>query len=65
MTVPTLVLTGPVGVGKTVVAWEVAEILEERGVSFGCFDPDAIHFRPRPPDDPFGERARDALLARA
>ncbi len=58
-----IVVTGPVGVGKTSVAWEMTEVLEERGVPFGFFDPDAIHFRPVPDDDPFGYRVWSAALA--
>jgi len=49
-----LVVTGPVGVGKTAVSWEIAEVLEERDVPYGFFDPDAVHFHPRPADDRFG-----------
>ena len=60
-----IVVTGPVGVGKTTVAWEMAEVLDERGVSFGFFDPDAIHFRPVPEDDPFGSRVWLAALGTA
>jgi len=58
-----LVVTGPVGVGKTSVAWEMTEMLDERGLPFGFFDPDAIHFRPVPDDDPFGYRVWSAALA--
>jgi GTPase SAR1 family protein len=57
-----LVVTGPVGVGKTSVAWEMTEVLDERGVPFAFFDPDAIHFRPVPDDDPFGYRVWAAAL---
>jgi len=49
-----LVVTGQVGVGKTAVSWEIAEVLEERDVPYGFFDPDAVHFHPRPADDRFG-----------
>jgi len=51
-----LVVTGPVGVGKTAVSWEIAEVLEERDIRYGFFDPDAVHFHPRPLDDRFGYR---------
>jgi len=60
-----IVVTGPVGVGKTSVAWEMTEVLDERGLPFGFFDPDAIHFRPVPDDDPFGYRVWSAALATA
>jgi adenylylsulfate kinase-like enzyme len=37
-----LVVTGPTGVGKTTVAYEMTEVLDERGLAFGFYDPDAI-----------------------
>jgi hypothetical protein len=58
-----LVVTGPVGVGKTTVGWEMTEVLDERGLAFGFYDPDAVHFRPVPQDDPFGYRVSLAGLA--
>ena len=60
-----LVVTGPVGIGKTTIAWEMAEVLDEQGLPFGFFDPDAIHFRPVPDDDPFGSRVWIAALETA
>jgi hypothetical protein len=60
-----IVVTGPVGVGKTTVAWEMTEVLDELGMSFGFFDPDAIHFRPVPEDDPFGSSVYLAALETA
>ena len=60
-----IVVTGPVGVGKTTVAWEMTEVLDERGDSFGFFDPDGIHFRPVPEDDPFGYRVWSKALETA
>ena len=60
-----IVVTGPVGVGKTTVAWEMTEVLDQRGISFGFFDPDAIHFRPVADDDPFGSRVYLAALETA
>jgi hypothetical protein len=57
--VPTavLVITGPVGVGKTAVAFELIELLEERDVRHAFFDLDGLtYFFPKPPDDAFGER---------
>ncbi len=58
-----LVVTGPVGVGKTSIGWEMTEVLDERGLSFGFYDPDAVHFRPVPQDDPFGYQVSLAGLA--
>lgn len=57
MTVPTVLLTGPVGVGKTSVAFEMIELLEERDVAHAFFDVDGLtYFHPKPADDRFGER---------
>jgi hypothetical protein len=57
-----LVVTGPVGVGKTTIGWEMTEVLDERSVPFGFYDPDAIHFRPMQEDDPFNSRVWLAAL---
>ena len=57
MTVPTLLITGSVGVGKTTVALECTEILEARNVPHAFFDLDGLtYFHPKPPDDRFGSR---------
>jgi DNA polymerase III delta prime subunit len=57
VTVPTLLITGPVGVGKTSVAFELIEVLEEHDVPHTFFDVDNFsYFHPKPEDDPFGER---------
>lgn len=63
MTLPVLLITGPVGVGKTSVAYETMEVLEERGLAHAFFDLDGLtYLYPKPPDDRFGERfALDAL----
>ena len=54
MSIPTLVVTGPVGVGKTSAATEVSVVLEERGVRHALIDVDALtQTFPRPADDPF------------
>ena len=53
-TTPVLVITGPVGVGKTAVGTEVANLLEERGVAHALVDVDCLRWSfPRPEDDPF------------
>lgn len=57
MTIPTLLVTGPVGVGKTTVAFEMIEVLEEHDLSHAFFDVDGLtYFHPKPTDDRFGER---------
>jgi hypothetical protein len=58
-----LLITGPVGVGKTSVAFETMEVLEERGLAHAFFDLDGLtYFHPKPADDFFGEGfALDAL----
>jgi hypothetical protein len=63
MTLPVLLITGPVGVGKTSVAFETMEVLEERGLAHAFFDLDGLtYLYPKPPDDRFGEGfALDAL----
>ena len=63
MRVPVVLITGPVGVGKTSVAFELLEVLEERNLAHAFFDVDGLtYFHPKPADDRFGERfALDAL----
>ena len=57
VTIPTLLITGPVGVGKTSVAFEMIEVLEEHDVAHAFFDVDGLtYFHPKPADDRFGER---------
>lgn len=49
-----LVLSGPVGVGKTTVAEEASNLLVEQGISHTLIDLDALaETYPRPADDPF------------
>lgn len=64
MAVPVLVISGPVGVGKTTVAHEVSEQLEAARIAHTVIDLDALTMTfPRPDDDPFGERLAAANLA--
>jgi adenylylsulfate kinase-like enzyme len=64
MSLPVLLITGPVGVGKTAVAFETMELLEERDVSHAFFDVDGLtYFHPKPSDDRFGERFAIEALA--
>ena len=53
-TVPVLVITGPIGVGKTSVAGEVSEQLDEAKIAHGFIDIDSLRWcYPRPLHDPF------------
>jgi adenylylsulfate kinase len=61
--VPVLLLTGPIGVGKTVVADEISLKLEAAGRHVSNIDVDALcQIFPRPADDPLAERLRFAVL---
>ncbi len=49
-----LIITGPVGVGKTVVADKVSNLLTERGIRNGVIDMDTLRWAyPRQKEDPF------------
>ena len=50
MIVPTIFITGPVGVGKTIVASDVSWIAERAGIPHGGLDVDAVTWmHPAPP----------------
>jgi ribose 1,5-bisphosphokinase PhnN len=52
--IPTVIVTGPVGVGKTTVATAVADLLDANGLAYALVDMDALRACfPRPVDDPF------------
>ena len=54
VTVPVLVVTGPVGVGKTSVALALSSVLGEMGVAHAVADMDWLRWcYPHPRDDPF------------
>lgn len=62
--VPIIIITGPVGVGKTTVALEVSELLEQGGIAHACVDLDALRWcYPRRPDDRFSTRLAMKNLA--
>ncbi len=53
ITVPTLLITGPGGVGKTTVAYEICRRLEAAGFSHAMIDADELdRIYPVPPGDP-------------
>ncbi len=60
--VPVLLITGPVGVGKTSVLGEVTELLEAAGIAFAAVDLDGLSWcYPSPPGD---DRFRSSLTLR-
>jgi len=55
--IPLLVISGPVGVGKTTIGNEVSSVLERRGIAHTFIDMDALaQTYPRLPEDRFGEQ---------
>ena len=62
--VPVLVITGPVGVGKSTIAAEAAWLLRQADVPHALIDLDRIEQSwPVPADDPENERASHRNLA--
>ena len=52
--IPILLITGPVGVGKSTVALEISEILNKKDISHAMIDIDYLRYAfPRPKDDPY------------
>ena len=52
--VPVMLITGPIGVGKTTIAAEVSELLDQAQVAHGLVDVDCLRWcYPRPSHDPF------------
>jgi broad-specificity NMP kinase len=49
--VPALLITGPVGVGKTAASFEVSERLEQLGISHASIDADLTYLYPEPSGD--------------
>jgi adenylylsulfate kinase len=63
-TVPTVLVTGPIGVGKTTVAYAIAGRLRAARIPSALIDLDAIvQCYPAPPDDPFNFRLAMRNLA--
>lgn len=63
-----IIITGPVGAGKTTTMWALAELLEHHDISCAAIDMDALRwFYPRQADDRFGGavgRKHAGVLAR-
>jgi len=56
-TIPVLILSGPIGVGKTTVVPEIADLLVANGVRHAVVDLDALTWCfPRPAGDRFHQR---------
>ena len=52
--IPVLVITGPVGVGKSTVSQAVSDVLDEAGLPHGVVELDCLrHCHPSPPGDRF------------
>jgi DNA polymerase III delta prime subunit len=63
LSVPLLLISGPPGVGKTTVAWEVFDLLVSRGENPAFADLDVLGAQwPPPDDDPHNERLKAANL---
>ena len=55
--IPLLLISGPIGVGKTSVGFEVSEVLIEQEIPHTFVDLDQLRYTyPRPKDDRFGNR---------
>ena len=57
-----LIITGPCGVGKSSVAFECMELLEEAGVAAAMVDAELAYFHPKPAGDSFGYGVAEAGL---
>lgn len=54
MIIPVLVITGPVGVGKSTVSQAASDVLSDFGLAHGVVELDCLrHCHPSPPDDRF------------
>lgn len=61
MRIPVLLITGPVGVGKTSVLNEVTEVLRATAIRFAAIDLDALSYTF---PSPAGDRFRDVVVFR-
>lgn len=63
-TFPVVVITGPVGVGKTTTAGALSDLLKQHDMLHTMIDMDALRVTyPSPPDDRFNERLGHRNLA--
>jgi len=63
-TFPLVVITGPVGVGKTTTAWALSALLTQHAIPHTMIDVDALRATfPPPSDDRFNERLGHRNLA--
>ncbi|MCA9834211.1 MAG: zeta toxin family protein [Thermomicrobiales bacterium] len=59
-----IVITGPVGAGKTSTMWALADLLQAHDLSCAGIDMDTLRrYHPQPSDDPFGNRLGRKHLA--
>jgi adenylylsulfate kinase len=62
--IPLVVITGPVGSGKSSVAGALSKVLADNNTAHAVIDMDHLRIaRPTPPDDPFGEAGGRRNLA--
>ena len=57
-----VIITGPCGVGKSSVAFECMELLEEAGVAAAMVDAELAYFHPKPAGDAHGYAVAEAGL---
>lgn len=54
---PLLIISGPIGVGKTTIGQEISNLLDRQGVAHSFIDLDALtQTYPRPADNRYGYR---------
>lgn len=64
ISIPILIISGPVGVGKTSVAGELSALLERHAIPHTLIDLDGLSYTyPRPRDDRFGSQLACENLA--